>query len=43
MQLSGMPYNDVMIMPVFKVNQYLKWKNRFDEEVARRQKEELEK
>jgi len=40
-EMSKMSYQDIMLMPVDKLRQYLKWKNKFDEEVAKQREKEL--
>jgi len=42
-ELSKMGYLHIMFMPLMDFNDYLKWKIKFDEQVAKLKEEQLEK
>ena len=42
MELAKIPYNDILEMPVNKVEKYLNWKMKFDEELAKAKADKLE-
>jgi hypothetical protein len=41
MELGKQPYTSVMEMPVKRLSNYLKWKIKFDEEVAKAKEDQL--
>jgi hypothetical protein len=43
MELSKMSYDDVMAMPVKKMEEYLNWKIKFDQEREKAKADSLEK
>ena len=43
MELGKQQYDSIMQMPVNRMYNYLKWKIKFDEEIAKLKKEELDK
>ena len=42
MELGKIPYLDIMEMPVKRLENYLTWKMKFDEELAKAKAEKLE-
>jgi len=42
MEISKQSYSDVMRMPVYKMHEYLRWKQKFDEDVAKQREIDLE-
>jgi len=42
-ELGKMNYADIMIMPIDRLRKYFKWKEKYDEEVAKQRKEYLDK
>jgi hypothetical protein len=41
MELGKQPYTSVMQMPVKRLSNYIEWKIKFDEEIARMKEEQL--
>ena len=42
MEIGKQQYSDIMKMPVKRFRNYIKWKNKFDEEVSKRTQQEID-
>ena len=42
MQLSGMSYTDIQLMPVDKINKYIDWKLKWDADVQKAKEKAFE-
>ena len=43
MELGKLQYASIQMMPINRLKNYIKWKMKFDEDVAKMKKEEIDK
>jgi len=42
MELGKLSYDSIMVMPLDRLHSYLKWKNKFNDEIEKKKRAELE-